>query len=270
MGKWKWIGGILGFASGGMLGALAGFVLGSVLDELMSEPHAADRGPSATDYFDGASGQDRESTQRVEASSRGSFLFSMMVLMSYVIGADGRIMHSEMEYARRFLRSTFGTTAEAEGEAILMRLFEWRKTVSEATWKEQIRQCCVQIRYAMTESMRLQLLAILVEVAKADGSVASAEVEALREMAEWMGVQAQSADQLGALGGQTLEEAYHLLGLTPDATDEQVRKAYRQMALKYHPDRVQSLGEDVRKQAEETFKKINEAKERIDASRKQQ
>ena len=273
MGKLKWIVGILGFVAGGPLGALAGFVLGSLLEGRESEnlPGEDASSPGAGRAgTDAGRGYARSGGQRVATGSRNSFLFSMMVLMSYVIGADGRIMHSEMEYARRFLRTNFGTAAETEGEAILKRLFELRKTATEEAWKEQIRKCCQQIRYAMAEEQRLQLIAILVEVAKSDGSVAEAEVQALRELADWLGVEAQSVDQLSGLGGETLEEAYRVLGLTPDATDEEVRKAYRQMALKYHPDRVQSLGEDVRKQAEETFKKINEAKERIDASRKGQ
>ena len=60
-----------------------------------------------------------------------------------------------------------------------------------------------------------------------------------------------------------LNEAYKVLGIEPTATDDEVRKAYRQMALKHHPDRVAALGEDVRKAAERKFQEINEAKERI-------
>ena len=270
MGKIKWIAGFLGFVTYGPLGALVGYVLGRWLDEKWAENSSEEETPPAGAYSaedDAGQSYASGSGSRVITGSRNSFLFSMMVLMSYVIGADGRIMHSEMEYARRFLRINFGEAAETEGDAILKRLFELRKTCSETAWKEQIRKCCQQIRYAMVEEQRLQLVAILVEVAKSDGSVADAEVQALRELADWMGVGSQSVEQLSGLGGETLEEAYRVLGLTPDATDEEVRKAYRQMALKYHPDRVQSLGEDVQKQAEETFKKINEAKMRIDASR---
>lgn len=54
-----------------------------------------------------------------------------------------------------------------------------------------------------------------------------------------------------------------MLGVSPDATDDEVRKAYRNLALKHHPDRVAALGEDIRRAAEKKFQEINEAKEKI-------
>lgn len=252
MGWTKWIAGLVGFISYGPLGALAGYALGSLVDHLMADGSQGE-GPTATDTIDASPQQ----------GQRNGFLFSLMVLLSYVIQADGRIMHSEMEYARRFLRTSFGEEAEREGDQILRRLFQLSQTKTPQEWKEQIRSCCVQLTYELPEEQRLQLLAILIGVAKADGHVADEEVSALRELAAWMAIGAQMVDQLANLGGNSLEAAYKLLGIAPTATDEEVRKAYRQMALKCHPDRVQALGDDVRQQAEETFKQINQAKEQI-------
>ena len=65
------------------------------------------------------------------------------------------------------------------------------------------------------------------------------------------------------LGGDSLADAYKVLEIDPSATDEEVRAAYRRLALKHHPDRVATLGEDIRKAAEEKFQHINNAKERI-------
>ena len=69
------------------------------------------------------------------------------------------------------------------------------------------------------------------------------------------------------LGSTSLEGAYKVLEVSPDATDDEVKKAYRKLALKHHPDRVASLGEDVQKAAEEKFKNINDAYERIRKAR---
>ena len=94
MGAAKWIGGIIGFMAGGPLGALAGFVFGSLFD---------------TDSNDAGSYYGEAPTHGTTyTGQRNSFLFSMLVMASYIIRADGRIMHSEMEFVRRFLRSTFG------------------------------------------------------------------------------------------------------------------------------------------------------------------
>ena len=54
-----------------------------------------------------------------------------------------------------------------------------------------------------------------------------------------------------------------MLGVRPDATDDEVRAAYRKLALKHHPDRVATLGEDIRRAAEKKLQEINDAKERI-------
>lgn len=61
--------------------------------------------------------------------------------------------------------------------------------------------------------------------------------------------------------------AYKILEIPPDATNEEVKKAYRQMAKKHHPDMVSNLGEEIQKAAQEKFRKINEAYETIKKER---
>ena len=78
-----------------------------------------------------------------------------------------------------------------------------------------------------------------------------------------MGLSIQEAESMLNLGGNSLEQAYKVLEVTPEATDQEIRAAYRRLALKHHPDRVATLGEDVRRAAEEKFQEINNAKEQI-------
>ena len=114
---------------------------------------------------------------------------------------------------------------------------------------------------------RLQLLAFLAEIAKSDGNVCAAEINALKEVAMAMGMSDREVESMLNLKGSSLDDAYKVLEIEPTATDEEVRAAYRRMAVKHHPDKVASLGEDIRKAANEKFQKINEAKERIYQSR---
>ena len=190
----------------------------------------------------------------------------MLVMASYIIRADGRMMHSEMEYVRRFLRQNFGEQAVREGEQILLNLFEERKRMdahNPNAFRNTIRDCGAQIAANLSYEERLQLLSFLAEIAKSDGHISQEEVEALKEVAVCMGLSIQEAESMLNLGGNSLEQAYKVLEVTPEATDQEIRAAYRRLALKHHPDRVATLGEDVRRAAEEKFQEINNAKEQI-------
>lgn len=250
MGAGKWIGGIIGFMTMGPLGALAGFALGSLLDI----------DSTGNNYSQGQTEDSRY------AGQRNSFLFSMLVMASYIIRSDGRIMHSEMEYVRRFLKANFGEEAVNEGEQILLRLFEQAKQMDKQdplAFKNTIRDCGMQIAANLPYEARLQLLGFLANIAKSDGHVCNEEIEALKEVAQYMGLSAQEVESMLNLSGHSLEEAYKVLEVEPTATNEEIRASYRRLALKHHPDKVAMLGEDIKKAAEEKFQKINNAKELI-------
>ena len=265
MGIGKWIGGALGFIQFGPLGALAGFALGSLFDNMFDQGSmsAGDGQPYGGGTYGGGT-YSQETYRQDSKGQRNSFLFSMLVMASYIIRADNKIMHSEMEYVRQFLRANFGEQAVSEGEEILLNLFEQRKKMDASNpqaFKNTIAQCGQQIAMYMNYSERLQMLNFLVQIAKADGSVVTEEINALKEVAVAMGLNVSDVDSALSLGGTTLEEAYKVLEISPDATDEEVRKAYRKLALEHHPDKVETLGEDIKKAAEQKFKQINEAKE---------
>lgn len=250
MGYARWIGAFFGGMAGGFFGALAGYALGALGENL----------------FD--SGNDNRHTRSNAAEGeRNSYLMSLLILTAHIIQADGKIMHSEMEYVRQMLRNAFGKQAEVQGEAILRRLFERRKQLGENEWNRQIVQICREMASAMTLEQRTQLLALLSEIAKADGSVHPNEVEQLKFIADRIGVGSAAIDQLLNLGENSLEAAYKVLGVAPDATDDEVRKAYRRMALQYHPDKVANLGDDVKAAAEKKFKELGHAKDLIWAAR---
>ena len=253
MGAGKWIGGILGFMTMGPLGALAGFALGSLLD--------GNNGLFGNTYEKG-----QAEAGNYDEGQRNSFLFSMLVMASYIIRADGRIMHSEMEYVRNFLRTNFGVAAVGEGERILLNLFEQRKRMdmqNPLAFRQTIRDCGRQIAANLTYEERLQLLGFLANIARSDNNVCREEIEALKEVATYMGLSEKEVESMLNLGGNSLEAAYKVLEILPTATDEEVRAAYRKLVLKHHPDRVATLGEDIKRAAKEKLQDINNAKEII-------
>ena len=170
----KWIGGVLGFMSGGPLGALAGIVLGGFLDSVLDAVNT----PETQGTFESPFGQ-QQAQQRAYQGQRNSFLFSMLVLASYIIRADGKVMHSEMELVRNMLRQNFGNVAQQQGEEILRRLFDEQKRVGSYQFRQTVMQCCQQIAMNMEYAQRLQLLNFLVMISQADGRVDATEVTAM-------------------------------------------------------------------------------------------
>jgi len=248
MGYIRWICALIGFIYGRFWGGLAGYLIGSAIENMLTaSPKSLD------DRYD----------RYQNRSPRDGFLYSLMILSAHIIQADGKIMHSEMEFMRRFIRQNFGENTVSKGEKILKDSFNLRKSRGEAVWRIQLNDACNRIAQTMPSEHRLQLIAFLAEVAKADGKIDKVELEALRQIASALGISPNVVDQMFALGGNNLEDDYKVLGIRTDATDEEVRQAYRKMVIQYHPDKVATLGEDVREAATRKIQEINEAKERI-------
>lgn len=243
MGLIGFFGGAIGWMIGGPLGGLLGYVLGSLFDG-SSESTTTHYGNTYTSRPASAE----------EQPQRDNFIFSLLVLSSCVIQADGKIMHSEMEYVRRFFRTNFGESAAQQANDILLKLF---KT------EVDLPGCGRQIADHMDYASRLQLLHYLAGIAQADGKVTDDEVQVLRQAARAMLMDEREVDALLNLGKQDIEAAYKVLEVSPDISDADLKRAYKKLVLKNHPDRVAALGEDIRLKAEEKLKQINEAYRRI-------
>ena len=244
----KWIGGYLGWSAFGPLGGLIGFVVGALFD-------------TATSQGDGETY--RLTQEQSQQGDRNSFFISMLVLSAYIVKADGKVMHSEMELVRNVLRQNFGDVASRQGDDILRKLFDEQKRVGAASFRNTVMQCCGQIASNMDHAQRLQLLNFLVLISQADGRVDPSEVTAMKECAQWLQMSVDEIDSMLGMGKDDLASAYQVLGVSPDASDDEVKRAYRRLALEHHPDKVAALGEDIRKAAEKKFQEINAAKDRI-------
>ena len=269
MGAGKWIGGILGWVAWGPIGALIGYFLGKAVDNYIDGSHQLpggdgwDRQSGQGQY--GRSGQggyqrqtgsqggysQQQSRQRYTADEqRNSFFVSLLVLSSAVIKADGKTDPAELRTVREFIRANFGEQAASQAEQILQQLDSQQVNVYSVGG---------QIAANMNYSQRLQLFQYLVSIATADGEFSKSEKSVLEAIASAIRLTSTDAASIIAMYYKEADSAYTVLEISPNATDDEVKAAYRRMAMKYHPDRVSTLGPEVQKSAEEKFKQVQEA-----------
>ncbi len=270
MGSAKWIAGLLGWAAWGPIGALIGFAVGAVVDRIGSikiysqdEADAAENsgrggytcgGYTRTGTTSGGSSRGRYTN----AEQRNSFFMSLLVLSSAVIRADGQVRQIELNYVRQFIRANFGAQLEDEAMRILDGLN--RQSVD-------IYSVGAQIAANMNYSQRLQLFHYLAGIANADGDFTVSERDVLQVIASAINLSSSDAASVLAMYYKEKESAYEVLEISPSATDDEVKSAYRRMAMKHHPDKVATLGPEVQKAAAEKFRKIQEAYETIKQER---
>lgn len=235
MGLGKWIAGALGWAMFGPIGGIIGYYFTSRLEKLAE---------NAMVYTE---------DQSWNQGQRNSFLMSLLVLSAAVIKADGKTSSQELSTLRSFFAKNFGPQAADEAVEI----------VEEVLKKEyNLYEVCGQIRSCMDYSQRLQLFHFLVSLATCDG-LQQREVDILEVIATYIGLSKNETDSIFAQFRPSNDSNYKILEITPSATDDEVKKAYRKMAIKYHPDKVATLGKDVQRAAEEKFKAISQAYEAI-------
>lgn len=186
------------------------------------------------------------------------FNVTLLVLSAAVMKADGNVKRSELDYVKRFFLQNFG---QARAEKYIKML----RDVLEKDYN--IMDVSKQVGRYMDYSSRLQLLHYLFGIANADGAISSQELNVVNLISDYMGVTNSDFASVKAMFIKETNSAYKILGIEPTATDEEVKKAYREMAKKNHPDLVSNLGDEVRQAAEKKFQEINAAYETIKKQR---
>lgn len=235
MGFSKWIGATIGWSFGGPIGAIIGLAVGSMLD-------ASYKGGSVR-------------SENQSATRSGDFEVSLLILASIVIKADGKQDKRELD----FVRAQF---VQMYGKARANQAFNLFREIAKQT-NISTRQVCLQIRQMMDHASRLQLVHFLFGIAKSDHHVANSEVEAIALIASYLGINPKDFESIKAMFYKSSDSAYKILELDSNATISEIKKAYRKMAKKYHPDKVSHLGKEHQKGAEEKFRKVQEAYEQL-------
>ena len=234
----------LGWVFGGPIGGIIGLALGSLLSS---------KSPRVI--------RTEVNQQFGNTEEKRDFNVTLLVLSAAVMKADGEVKKSELDYVKRFFLQNFGQ----------QRAENYIKMLRDILNREyNLYDVSRQVGQYMDYSSRLQLLHYLFGIASADGMVSSAEMDVIHTISMYMGLSEMDYQSIKAMFVREVnasENAYKILGVDPKASDEEVKKAYREMAKKNHPDLVSNLGEDVRAAAEKKFQEINQAYETIKKER---
>jgi DnaJ like chaperone protein len=235
----KWVGLGLGWAVGGPIGGILGLALGSMFDGSTIET-------------------DRKGRLYQSTTRRGDYAASLLVLVAAVMKADGRVMKSELDYVKNYFLTRFGNDTAQEAIVMLRDILKQEIPVREVT---------AQLNQRLDYSYRLEMVHFLFGIAAADSGVTDAEKKLIRQIAGFMNIASSDLESIQAMFISASDAAYKILEIDPSATDDELKKAYRRMAMKYHPDKVAHLGEDFKRVAQEKFRKVKDAYDSIKQQR---
>ena len=252
----KWLFAGLGWAIGGPIGGLLGYFLGKAI----SPDKQIGDGEEQTFYHRGPY-RNTGTQQDVNVA--------LMVLIAAVMKVDGQVKRSELDYVKKFLLANYG---EERGRQML-------KVLQQMVQRDiPIDQVCAQIKVNTDYSTRYHMVDFLFGIGGADGEFHQTEINMLRLIAQYLGISASDYTSIherhvGYSSNQSFthssnkKDPYRVLGIDSSATDDEVKKAYRRMAMKYHPDRVAGMSEEMQRNAAEQMKEINQAYDKIKTMR---
>ena len=233
MSNIKWIGAGAGWILGGPIGAIIGLYIGS--------------------KFSGG-----------RVNNQKAFEISLLILSSVVIKADGKVLKSELDYVKKFFTKTFGAKKSNE-------YFNMFNNLNKQDLNSKLRQVCMQLNSHIQHSSRLEIIHFLFGVAASDNEIHQSEIDTIKKIATYMNINPYDFESIKSMivakGSSDSEKWYKILGLTKNAAAADVKKAYRKMAVKYHPDKLIGVSEDIKNLAEEKFRAVQEAYEQIMKSR---
>lgn len=254
----KWVLAIAGFFLFGrsFFGGVLGYFIGSGIDNYQKLASGVkSRGQNGGRQFNS-----EDVFQFYQQRSTSNDVPTMlMALSAAVMRADGKVLKAELNYVKSFYNQQFGPQFSQQHLLTLKKFLD--------SGDIPLQRICQDIQMRMQPAVRTQLLHYLFGIAKADGHVADDELNVIQQIADMLGVSKSDFESVKNMFYRDVDSDYKVLGIEPSATDDEVKKAYRKMAIKFHPDKVAQMGEEYQKGAKEKFQKIQDSYEAIKKKR---
>ena len=262
------IGLLVGLFNGGFFGGVLGFIIGSFIDGVVFR---------------------KKVYREKHHYNKDDFAEIILVLSAAVMKADGDLKTSELNYVKSYLTQKFSLNKAQD------LLLNFKEILSK---KNDLEAVCADLQANASIHEKSYVLQFLFGLASADGSFTQSELLLIQQISDLMGVSRSNFESIKSMyiffgqgsgyqsyGGQggyystggsgnyqyaptyNPDNDYKILEISSSATDDEVKKAYRTLAKQHHPDKVNHLGEEIRKDAEVKFAKLNEAYDRIKKSR---
>ena len=226
----KWVGVGAGWFLGGPIGAIIGYYI-------------------SKSFFDGKNDQEK------------AYELSLLILSSLVIKSDGKIVKAELEYVKKFFVNTFGIQKAN-------KYFEVFNKLNKQSLSSQLRPVCQQLNSYVNHASRLQIIHFLFGVSASDNEIHTSEVELIKKIAGYLNINQYDFESIHSMflsegTGNSLNKWFAILELEKNASNDEIKKAHRKMVIKYHPDKLQGVSQDIKKLAEEKFLLVQKAYENI-------
>lgn len=275
----KLLGGGIGFALGGPIGALLGLGLGYVIDaenkinSFVKCPRCGEISEAGSEYCNYCGSRFyKENTNSAypkdfsinnETVKQTAFITILIALCAKMALADGKVDGGEVRVVRDFFKNQLNADDDSIDKVKL--IFKEAINVSHNT-----DNLLIQWKSLSNPQLDLELLNLLYKIALSDNNFHVAEREIIDKVVALLGISDTRHNQIKSLYINSADQYYEILGVSPQADDKEIKKAYRSLVTQYHPDKLVSKGlpEDMIKFATEKMNKINEAYEEIKKKRK--
>lgn len=251
----NWIGKVLGGAVGLFVGGPVGSIVGVLLG------HQFDQGLGSTTLREGLLGK---------VNVQALFFATTFEVMGHIAKSDGRVSESDIRIARRIMHSM-----QLQPQAVRVAIERFTEG-KRANYPLRERLAALASATRGQQDVARAFMNIQLQAAMGAGSIGSGKRQLLWTVSQALGIGRAELAQLEAAlrehrgeGGMSLDVAYRTLGIESTATDDGIKKAYRRLMNKHHPDKLiaNGLPESMVEVAEAKTHEIRSAYERIRESR---